>query len=50
MLRCAVVQALWHQDATVLMDNSACYKSRKFRQACRELGIRHKRTKPYPPK
>ena len=31
----------------VLTDNGACYKSWKFRQACRELGIKHKRTKPY---
>ena len=33
----------------VLTDNGACYKSRKFRQACEELGVQHKRTKPYHP-
>ena len=33
----------------VLTDNGACYKSWKFRDACRELGIRHKRTRPYRP-
>jgi transposase InsO family protein len=33
----------------VLTDNGACYKSRKFRDACHELGIRHKRTRPYRP-
>ena len=33
----------------VLTDNGACYKSRKFREACREFGIRHKRTRPYRP-
>lgn len=33
----------------VLTDNGACYNSSKFRQACREFGIRHKRTKPYHP-
>ena len=33
----------------VLTDNGACYKSRKFREACREFGVRHKRTRPYRP-
>jgi transposase InsO family protein len=33
----------------VLTDNGACYKSRKFRDACHEFGIRHKRTRPYRP-
>lgn len=33
----------------VLTDNGACYKSRKFRDACREFGIKHKRTRPYRP-
>lgn len=33
----------------VLTDNGACYKSRKFREACREFGITHKRTRPYRP-
>lgn len=33
----------------VLTDNGACYKSWKFRDACRELGITHKRTRPYRP-
>lgn len=33
----------------VLTDNGACYKSRKFCEACREFGIRHKRTRPYRP-
>lgn len=33
----------------VLTDNGACYKSRKLRQACHELGIQHKRTRPYHP-
>lgn len=33
----------------VLTDNGACYKSWKFRDACREFGIKHKRTRPYRP-
>ena len=33
----------------VLTDNGACFKSCKLRHACRELGIQHKRTKPYHP-
>jgi transposase InsO family protein len=33
----------------VLTDNGACHKSRKFRDACREFGIKHKRTRPYRP-
>ena len=27
-----------------------CYQSRAFRDACRQLGLRHIRTKPYTPK
>lgn len=34
----------------VLTDNGSCYKSAKFREACRELGIKHKRTRPYRPR
>lgn len=34
----------------VMTDNGSCYKSHAFRAACRELGIRHIRTKPYTPK
>lgn len=37
------------QVERVLTDNGACYKSRKFRDACREFGIKHKRTRPYRP-
>ena len=33
----------------VLTDNGSCYKSAKFRRACKELGIIHKRTRPYRP-
>lgn len=34
----------------VMTDNGPCYKSRAFRDACRGLGIRHIRTRPYTPK
>ena len=33
----------------ILTDNGSCYRSRKFRDACREFGITHKRTRPYRP-
>jgi transposase InsO family protein len=34
----------------VMTDNGACYKSKAFAKTCRELGIKHIRTKPYTPK
>jgi transposase InsO family protein len=34
----------------VMTDNGACYKSHAFARACKRLGIRHIRTKPYTPK
>jgi len=34
----------------VMTDNGSCYKSFAFRDACKELGLRHIRTKPYTPK
>ena len=34
----------------VMTDNGSCYKSFAFREACQELGLKHKRTKPYTPK
>ena len=30
--------------------NGACYKSLAFRETCRQLGLRHIRTKPYTPR
>jgi transposase InsO family protein len=33
-----------------MTDNGACYKSHAFRNACKALGLRHIRTKPYTPK
>lgn len=34
----------------VMTDNGACYKSTDFAKACRDLKIKHIRTKPYTPK
>jgi transposase InsO family protein len=34
----------------LMTDNGSCYRSKAFRQACRDLGLRHIRTRPYTPK
>ena len=34
----------------VMTDNGSCYRSKAFRSACRDLGLKHIRTKPYTPK
>jgi transposase InsO family protein len=34
----------------VMTDNGSCYRSFAFRNACRRLGLRHIRTRPYTPK
>jgi transposase InsO family protein len=34
----------------VMTDNGSCYRSFAFRAACKRLGLRHIRTKPYTPK
>ena len=36
--------------ARVMTDNGSCYRSAAFRQTCRDLGLRHIRTRPYTPK
>jgi transposase InsO family protein len=36
--------------ARVMTDNGSCYKAFAFRDACRDLGIKHIRTKPYTPR
>jgi transposase InsO family protein len=36
--------------ARVVTDNGSCYKAFAFRDACKALGLRHIRTKPYTPK
>ena len=34
----------------VMTDNGSCYKAFEFRDACRDLGLKHIRTTPYTPK
>ena len=34
----------------VMTDNGSCYRSKAFAAACRELGLKHIRTKPYTPR
>ena len=34
----------------VMTDNGSCYKSKAFAATCRELGLKHIRTKPYTPR
>lgn len=36
--------------ARVMTDNGSCYRSKAFRKACLDLGLRHIRTRPYTPK
>ena len=36
--------------ARVMTDNGSCYRAFAFRDACRDLGLKHIRTKPYTPK
>ena len=33
-----------------MTDNESCYKSRAFGRACKRLGLKHIRTRPYTPK
>ncbi len=35
---------------SLLTDNGSCYRSRQFRHACGQLGIRHRFTRPYTPR
>ena len=34
----------------VMTDNGSCYRSKDFRDACHDLGLKHIRTRPYTPK
>jgi transposase InsO family protein len=36
--------------ARVMTDNGSCYGSKAFAKACRDLGLKHVRTRPYTPK
>ncbi|OQP82923.1 IS481 family transposase, partial [Rhizobium rhizosphaerae] len=34
----------------VMTDNGSCYKAKDFAKACKALGLKHIRTRPYTPK
>jgi transposase InsO family protein len=46
----AYYESLGVKVERVMTDNGSCYKSFAFRRACKRLGLRHIRTKPYTPK
>jgi transposase InsO family protein len=46
----AYYESLGIKVERVMTDNGSCYKSFAFRRACKRLGLRHIRTKPYTPK
>jgi transposase InsO family protein len=46
----AYYQSLGVKVARVMTDNGSCYRSKAFRKACRDLGLKHIRTRPYTPK
>jgi transposase InsO family protein len=46
----AYYQSLGITVARVMTDNGACYKSFAFRDACKALGLKHVRTRPYTPR
>jgi len=35
---------------SLLTDNGKCYTANRFQQSCQQLGIRHRRTRPYTPR
>ena len=46
----AYYESLGVKVERVMTDNGSCYKSLAFRRACKRLGLRHIRTKPYTPR
>ena len=46
----AYYQSLGITVSRVMTDNGSCYRSHAFREACRERGLKHIRTRPYTPK
>jgi transposase InsO family protein len=51
-LRAAIAyyESLGIRVERAMTDNGSCYKSFAFRRACKRLGLRHIRTKPYTPR
>jgi transposase InsO family protein len=45
----AYYQSLGVTVARVMTDNGGCYRAFDFRDACRDLGLKHIRTRPYTP-
>ena len=46
----AYYQSLGIAVARVMTDNGSCYRAFDFRGACRDLGLKHIRTRPYTPR
>ncbi|EAV43515.1 putative insertion sequence transposase protein [Stappia aggregata IAM 12614] len=46
----AYYESLGATVTCVMTDNGACYKSKAFAKACRDLGLKHIRTRPYTPR
>ena len=46
----AYYESLGVKVARVMTDNGSCYKSHAFARACKRLGLKHIRTRPYTPK
>ena len=46
----AYYRGLGVEVVRVMTDNGSCYRSEAFRNACRDLGLKHIRTRPYTPK
>jgi transposase InsO family protein len=46
----AYYKSLGVTSARVMTDNGPCYKAFAFAEACRRLGLKHTRTRPYTPK
>jgi transposase InsO family protein len=46
----AYYRSLGVKVARVMTDNGSCYKAHAFRDTCRDLGLKHIRTRPYTPK
>lgn len=45
----------WYRErgivvAAIMTDNGSCYRSHAFRSACTDLGVAHRRTRPYTPR
>jgi transposase InsO family protein len=46
----AYYQSLGITVVRVMTDNGSCYRSRAFRKACSDAGLKHITTRPYTPK